>query len=215
MLQIYQTCRKGKVHEHALKVYWGRVGLYALILNVGIRRKSEVSFTIRLLYSQWWSAWFLLTRSPYIFQSWSGCIGGENSLLPLLGIEPWFLNHRGHNLVTTPAALSLVLRTYIRVYIRIHIYEIYVRFQPPVFDFRDKLRQKLSTRISRTLRQISDCSCRPLYQISNYCVHQNSLIGHTEKLTHNNLYRSIDWLNRNWSSILSVNVPTNKVYGLH
>ena len=59
------------------------------------------------------------------------------------------------------------------------------------------------------LLQISDCSCRPLYQISNWCVHQNSLISHAEKVTHNDLYCFIDWLNQQWL-LLFVYWPTSK-----
>jgi len=61
---------------------------------------------------------------------------------------------------------------------------------------------KLNTQVSRTLRQISGCDRRQLYQISNWYVQQNSLIGHTEKFTHNNLFRLVDWLNRQWSFIV-------------
>jgi hypothetical protein len=42
---------------------------------------------------------------------------------------------------------------------------------------------KVNTEIGRTLRQISDCKCRPLYQILNWCIPQSSLIHHTEKST--------------------------------
>lgn len=76
-------------------------------------------------------------------------------------------------------------------------------------DFCDKVWQKPNTEISWTVRQISDCSCRLLYQISNWCVHQNSLIGHAEKVTHNDLYCFIDWLNQQWL-LFFVYWPTSK-----
>jgi len=43
-------------------------------------------------------------------------------------------------------------------------------FQPLMhvnMDFRGRVRQKLNADICLTLRQISDCKCRPLYQISH------------------------------------------------
>jgi hypothetical protein len=61
-------------------------------------------------------------------------------------------------------------------------------------DFGDALWQKLNKETSWTLRQISDCTCRPLYRIANWRVHQNSLFLHSEKLTHHHSYCwLIDW----------------------
>ena len=69
-------------------------------------------------------------------------------------------------------------------------------------DFRDTIWQKLNTEISWTLRQISDCNCRPLRQIWNWYVCSSSFIDYIQKLTHDNLYRFIHWLNQHWSFIV-------------
>jgi len=54
--------------------------------------------------------------------------------------------------------------------------------------FLDTAWRQLNTEIICKPWQIAGCDCRQLYQISNWCVHQNSLIRHTEKLTQSNLF---------------------------
>ena len=73
--------------------------------------------------------------------------------------------------------------------------------------FLDTAWRQLNTELSCTLWQIAGCDFRQLYQISNWCVHQNSLpIRHTEKLTHSNLFCFVDWLNqqRSFIAVLSI-----------
>ena len=54
--------------------------------------------------------------------------------------------------------------------------------------FLDTAWRQLNTKIRLTPWQNSGCDCRQLYQISNWCVHHNSLKRHTEKLTQSNLF---------------------------
>ena len=60
--------------------------------------------------------------------------------------------------------------------------------------FLDAAWRQLNTELRCTLWQNSNSDCRQLHQISNWCVHQNSLIRHTEKLIHSNLFFFVDWL---------------------
>ena len=82
--------------------------------------------------------------------------------------------------------------------------------------FLDIAWRELNTEIRCTLWQISGCDCRQLYQISKWCVHQNSLlIRHTEKLTHRNLFCFVEWLNwqRSFIAVLSTS-KKKRAYGI-
>jgi hypothetical protein len=60
----------------------------SIILDLGIRQSSVVSFTPLPFYHQEKSPWYTLYKRLGGFQSWSGHCGIEKNLLPLLGIKP-------------------------------------------------------------------------------------------------------------------------------
>jgi hypothetical protein len=70
--------------HHAMKAYWGSGGIAPRILDLGIRWRWVVSFTLRPLYSQGKSPWYplylcpsvLLTKRQSVLQ-WSQSVKGQ------------------------------------------------------------------------------------------------------------------------------------------
>jgi hypothetical protein len=71
-----------------MKTYWGSGGTATLILDLGTRLRSVVSFTHRPLYPQGKSRWYPLERRLSGTQSRSGRGGEEKNSQPPPGLEP-------------------------------------------------------------------------------------------------------------------------------
>jgi hypothetical protein len=71
-----------------MKAYWGSGSIAPLVLHLGTKLLSVVSFTPRSLYSQGKSPWYKMDRRLDGLQNRSGCGGEEKNSQPLLGLEP-------------------------------------------------------------------------------------------------------------------------------